>query len=252
MKLGILGSGTAIPHPRRGASGYALYAPSGEVLLLECGPGSTRRWPAMGIDFDNIAGVAVTHHHVDHCCDIAAVLFGRNVVENRAERLLTLAGPRGHGRFVQGLEHVYGSAVVDATQTTDVVELSDGMATRIGPFEIAAREIYHVDGALGLRVNCGDRSFAFSGDSGACPALVELCHGVDLALLECSYPANRTTSRHMNSETVARVAREAGLERLMLTHFYPVCDDVDIQSEVRAGGYLGELAMAKDGLIVDV
>jgi ribonuclease BN (tRNA processing enzyme) len=75
----VLGSGTCLPHPRRGASGYACIADDGGALLLECGPGSTRRWPAAGLDFSAVRTILVTHHHVDHCADLAAVLFGRNV-----------------------------------------------------------------------------------------------------------------------------------------------------------------------------
>ena len=102
--LHVLGSGTAIPHLRRGASGYACIAPGGEVLLLECGPGSSRRWPAHGIELDRIAGIVVTHHHVDHCADLAPALFARNVVEPPCSTPWTLAGPAGHGAFVRALK----------------------------------------------------------------------------------------------------------------------------------------------------
>ena len=93
MHLVVLGSGTSIPHPQRGTSGYALVADDGTVLLLECGPGSTRRWPSADLDFANVGAIAISHHHVDHCGDLAAVLFGRNVVEPPLESPITLVGP---------------------------------------------------------------------------------------------------------------------------------------------------------------
>jgi ribonuclease BN (tRNA processing enzyme) len=110
------------------------------------------------------------------------------------------------------------------------------------------REVLHVAGSLGVRVECEGRTLAFSGDSGACPELVELCRGADLALLECSYPASRPTTKHLNARTAAEVAVAAGVERLVLTHFYPQCDGVDIAAEVRAAGYSRELVLAEDGL----
>lgn len=252
MELCVLGSGTAIPHPRRGTSGYALIAPSGEALLLECGPGSTRRWPAFELTFERVRAIAVTHHHVDHCGDLAAVMFGRNVPDPAVTTPLALLGPRGHGALLSGLEGLYGTAVMDAAGAREVHELRDGDRRAIGPFAIEAREVMHVAGALGYRVTCGERTIAFSGDSGKCPELVALCRGADLALLECSYPASRPTTKHMNTRTAAEVAVEAGLSRVVLTHFYPMCDGVDLAREVRDAGYRGELVLAEDGLRLSV
>ncbi|WP_275935482.1 MBL fold metallo-hydrolase [Sandaracinus amylolyticus] len=252
LKLAILGSGTAIPHPRRGASGYALIAPSGEVLLIECGPGSTRRWPAFGITFERVRGIVVTHHHVDHCADLAPVMFGRNVPDPPVRTPLAMLGPVGHHALIDGLEGLYGSAVMDPLGMREVIELRDGDRRVVGPFTIDAREVLHVAGSLGLRVTCGGRVLAFSGDSGKCPELTALCRGAHVALLECSYPASRATTKHLNTRTAAETAVDAKLSRVVLTHFYPQCDDVDVAGEVRAAGYTGELVLAEDGLVLDV
>lgn len=247
MKLAILGSGTAIPHPERGASGYACIAPDGAVLLLECGPGSTRRWPRHGIDFERVGAIVVTHHHVDHCGDLAAVLFGRNVPEPPIRTPLLLGGPRGHRQMLAGLEQAFGPPVTDRSGAIDVQELEHGNRLRNGPFTLEATEVRHSEGALGVRVRCGGRTLAFSGDSAPCESLETLCQGADLALLECSYPAERDSSSHLNARTAAETAVRAGVGRLVLTHFYPRCDGVDVASEVRAAGYAGELHLARDG-----
>lgn len=251
-ELAILGSGTAIPHVRRGASGYAVIAPGGEVLLIECGPGSTRRWPAHGITFEAVRAIACTHHHVDHCADLAALMFGRNVPEPRVATPLAMIGPIGHRALIAGIEGLYGAAVSDPEGAREVIEMRDGDRQVIGPFAIEARGVLHVEGALGLRVRCAGRTLAFSGDSGACPALVELVRGADLALLECSYPASRPTTKHMNSRTAAEVAVAAGASRVVLTHFYPVCDGIDLEAEVRGAGYRGELVLAEDGARIPI
>ena len=244
MELVVLGSGTAIPHRERGASGYALVQ-GDEALILECGPGSTRRWPHVGIEVAQVRAVLVTHHHVDHCSDLAAVLFARTVLDCATP--LVLAGPAGHARLVATLESLYGSGVADPSGARSVVELADGARVQLGPFGVEAREVLHVAGALGVRVTHADRTFVFSGDSGPCDALVELCRGADLALLECSYPATRETTKHLNARTAAEVAQKAGVSRLVLTHFYPQCDGVDIEGQVRAAGYTGVLELARDG-----
>lgn len=251
--LRILGSGTAIPHPERGASGYACVAPGGEVLLLECGPGSSRRWPAHGIGLEVIVGIVVSHHHVDHVADLVAALFARNVIEPPCTKVWTLGGPVGHAAFVAGLDATYGPQIADRDGVRRVVELADRSTIDVGPFRITAREVAHGwPRSLGLRVDWAGRSLAFSGDSAPCDALVELCRGVDLALLECSYPASRISSGHLTTRTAGEVAVAAGVERLVLTHFYPMLDHEDVAGDVRAAGYHGALGLAVDGDVYEL
>lgn len=247
MKLHILGSGTAIPHLRRGASGYALVSDDGTACVLECGPGSTRRWPSAGIDFANVRVVMVTHHHVDHCCDLPAVLFGRMVVGPNGVGPLTLVGPAGHRGHMATVRELFGDQLDDREGLVEVREMGDGDRLVVDGFELHSRHVRHRDGAIGVRVRADGSTFAFSGDSGPCDGLVELCRGADLALLECSYPRERETRSHLNARTAAEVAVAAGVERLVLTHFYPMCDGVDIEAQVRDAGYRGRLHLASDG-----
>ena len=247
MKLAVLGSGTALATRTRGASGYACVADDGTALLLECGPGSTRRWPHHGVTLASACAVIVTHHHVDHVCDLPAVLFARNVVDPAASTPLVLGGPTGHAAHLAALRALHGAAIADAHGVVCDVELADGDVLEVGPFRVEARAVRHVPGAIGVRVAADGRALAFSGDSGPCDALVALCRGVDLALLECSYPASRTSKGHLTTQTAAQVARAAGVSRLVLTHFYPQCDAVDREAEVRAAGYAGWLHLADDG-----
>ena len=249
MELHVLGSGTALPHPRRGASGYAVVV-AGRAILLECGPGSTRRWPAHGIDFESARAICVTHHHVDHCGDLAAVLFGRNVMDPPTSTPLLLAGPVGHREHLRKLRDAYSHRGLDDVYgVIEERDLTDADVFQVDDIEVLARVVNHAPGALGFRVEHGDRILAFSGDSGPCDALVDLCRGADLALLECSYPASRATTKHLNARTAAEVAVAAELERVVLTHFYPACDEVDIAAEVRAAGYTGDLVLARDGWV---
>jgi ribonuclease BN (tRNA processing enzyme) len=98
---------------------------------------------------------------------------------------------------------------------------------------VHARRVAHAPGAIGVRVHADDAILAFSGDSGPCDALVELCREASVALLECSYRSSRATEHHLSPRTVGEIARAAGIRRLVLTHFYPELDDVDVTAEVR-------------------
>jgi ribonuclease BN (tRNA processing enzyme) len=196
---------------------------------------------------ESVRAIVCTHHHLDHISDLGAALFLRVLLEESAP--LVLAGPHGHRLLVAGLTDVHGTLVADAHGSLDVVDLGDGDALSVGPFALEVRHVAHSDGALGVRVTCDGRTLAFSGDSGPCDSLVALLSGADLCLVECSYPASRPTKSHLNTRSAAEMAVAAGVTRLVLTHFYPQCDDVDIASEVRAAGYEADLELAVDGAI---
>jgi ribonuclease BN (tRNA processing enzyme) len=180
------------------------------------------------------------------------VLFLRNVIEPPLETRLTLAGPVGHRALIEGLTQVHGAMVADRDGLHDLVELRDGEKLVLGPFSIEGWHVRHSEGALGVRVTGDGRILAFSGDSGPCDALVTLFGGADLVLAECSYPASRESDHHLNTTNAGRMAADAGVERLVLTHLYPACDEVDVEAEVRSGGYTRELSLAVDGATYEV
>lgn len=245
MELVVLGSGTTIPHGDRGCAAYALVARDGSILLLDCGPGSSRRYPSLDLDPGRIVGIVNTHHHADHCGELSILLFLRNVTEPMIERPWTLAGPVGHRRFVDGLLASFATGLDG--DGLEVVELRDADAIEIGPFRVSVREVAHIPGALGLAVEADGTRMMFSGDSGPCDALDDLARGVDLALLECSYAASRESASHLTTRTAAETAVRARVTRLVLSHFYPECLVTDREADIRRAGYAGELVLATDG-----
>jgi ribonuclease BN (tRNA processing enzyme) len=47
------------------------------------------------------------------------------------------------------------------------------------------------------------------------------------------------------------MAARAGVPRLMLTHFYPPCEEVDVAA-LAAAEFSGEILLAEDGLRIEV
>ncbi|MBL8150192.1 MAG: ribonuclease Z, partial [Blastocatellia bacterium] len=71
----VLGSGTAVPTPERGAAGYLLNTCKSSSML-DCGPGSTRKLPLVGRELIDVDRVLISHFHTDHVCDLSAFIFG--------------------------------------------------------------------------------------------------------------------------------------------------------------------------------
>jgi len=56
---------------------------------------------------------------------------------------------------------------------------------------------------------------------------------------------------HLTPAEAGRLAAKAGAKRLLLTHFYPPCDEVDVMA-LAGQEFSGEILRAEDGLSLTV
>ncbi|MGV9281678.1 ribonuclease Z [Streptomyces sp. NPDC003730] len=93
--------------------------------------------------------------------------------------------------------------------------------------------------------------FAFVMDTRLCAGVHALAEGCDLLVIESTFLDEderlAADHGHLTAGQAARVARDAGVRHLVLTHFsqrYP--DPGEFERQARAAGYAGELTVARD------
>ncbi|MEV5231651.1 ribonuclease Z [Streptomyces pseudogriseolus] len=93
--------------------------------------------------------------------------------------------------------------------------------------------------------------FAFVMDTRLCDGVYELAGGCDMLVIESTFLDEdeelAVDFGHLTAGQAARVAREAGVRHLVLTHFsqrYP--DPEDFERQARAAGYEADLTVARD------
>jgi ribonuclease BN (tRNA processing enzyme) len=161
--------------------------------------------------------------------------------------------------------------------TIDVKEVSAaGPVTQDDNVKVSAIIVEHppVKPALGYRFDCKDRSIAFSGDTAASVEVAKMAKGADVLVHEAMYvPALETYIRgeiakgrpikfedlmaHMNAdhtpvEEVGRIAQEAGIKTLVLSHLIPAFDSItdDTWRAPAAKYFKGEIIVGKDLMVV--
>ena len=87
----------------------------------------------------------------------------------------------------------------------------------------------------------------YTGDTEYSESVVDLAQGGHTLLIECAFPDERAVPGHLTPSGVARIAREAGVERVVLTHIYPAADELDLKQEV-GHGFDGKVLVAEDGM----
>jgi ribonuclease Z len=101
------------------------------------------------------------------------------------------------------------------------------------------------------------RRVAVSGDTRPCPATVEAVRGADLLVHESTFgdgEADRAVeTTHSTAREAGRMAAEAGVERLVLTHLSTRYDaDPSPLLAQAAEEYRGPIEVARDGLILEM
>ncbi len=248
LRLHFLGTGSILPHPERSCSSILLETPK-ERILIDIGAGTLRRLADEGIDIHSITYIFITHFHPDHVADLIPFLFAlRNSREE--ERMLRVWGPRGFLNFMRGLETAYGRWVQNPMENIKYYELKRRLLDFPG-FRLIWNRVIHKNESVGFRFEMGGRIIAFSGDSGYCSELIRLCREADIAVLECSHADEYAVEGHLSPSLAAKIAQEAGVKQLILTHFYPDALESDLKS-VAQKYFDGEIHLAYDGFRIEV
>ena len=239
-----------MPSPTRMAPAYLLRA--GEVsILLDCGSGSSFSLVRQGISAGSLTGVALTHLHLDHVCDLPALAFAlANPLGPRRTEDLYVRGPSGTQDYIAALEDLYGKWFKPRDAELRAVDLAPGDGFTAGPLSFIAHEADHSGACLCFRVESEGRSVCLSGDTGPCAGLTTAAAGADLLICECSVQEQEEGPGHMKASQVGQVAAEAGAGRVVLTHLYQRVEDSG-PAEVVGQYYDGPVELAADGMVLE-
>ncbi|MBF0307960.1 MAG: MBL fold metallo-hydrolase [Magnetococcales bacterium] len=248
MRLTVLGSGTGIPSARRNAPGYLLETGGGQTVLLDCGSGTLRQMERFGHSFATLAGVCITHQHPDHIGDLVSLLHACRLPGLQRREPLPIYGPAGFGRFyeqfilpVSGLPSQFE---VRMQETHQPFELG-GMQVRFAPTVHSERFA-----SQGYRFEADGRVVVCSGDCDWGEAILELAKGADLLVLDCSTLQANKAPGHLSALQCGLLAQQAGVARVLLSHFYPIEGPDELRRTECAVSYSGECLLAEDGMVV--
>jgi len=250
----ILGSGTCVPSLKRSSCSVKIVA-GGNVIVMDTGPGTMRRLLETGTTIFGVSYLLYSHFHPDHTGELVPLLFATKYPDTgRRQDPLTILAGYGFIDFFSGLKQVYG----------DWIELPDGLVTMVEldttnrdhrdfeGFTVETLPMAHRPESIGYRITGEDgRTVVYSGDTDVCDNLVSLANGADVLICESALPDDLKVPGHLTPSLAGELAASANVRKLVLTHFYPECDQVDIRNECRKT-YDGELILAEDLVQVDL
>jgi len=285
FEVAFLGTGSPIGTGERCGAGQVIVAGDRRVLV-DCGWGAARRLQPSGIQPASIDTAVFTHMHTDHMTDVPDFLFLRWT--GGATTPLHVYGPEGTAEMVEGFlmamrrdigyrQAHHGDRLHPDGIRVEVTELPvshapeaflelDGL--RFESFEV---DHYPVVPAFGYRASYDGRSVVLSGDTKFCESLAAasqgadmlVCEAMNLAMVETMIAALKTAGRdreagllsdvptyHIPTTDIARLAKEAGVGEVVLSHIVPPIPNDDAREAIFMAGmeatYPGPIRVARD------
>ena len=246
-RLILLGTGGG-PTPKiNRAQPSQVIVVNGAAYVIDCGNGVARQMVLAGVPLASLRALFITHQHSDHNAD-----YGNLIWLAWASTLTTKVDTYGPPPL-KDMTRLFLEMNASDIKTRMADEGRVDLAPLIVPHEVTAAGPVMRDAnvkvtaalvdhgmtkpAFAYRFDCPDRSIVISGDTRPSENLVRLAHGADVLVHEVMYlpalekliasEANATNLRahlmaaHTSTEDVGRIATEAGVKTLVLSHFVP-------------------------------
>jgi len=294
LHVGLCGSGAPLPDPRRASPCVAVIA-GRSFYVVDAGPSSERKMELMRLNPGMVRAVLLTHFHSDHIGDLGELMlkrwtggsnkspleiFGPPGVETvvtgfnlayslDSEYRVLHHGPKtvppaGAGGLARPFHFFPG-------KTELVIIDADGV--RITAFQV---DHAPVKPAVGYRFDYKGRSVVVSGDTIPCQSLLDQARDADLLVQEALQPAivgilrdlaqkigRHNTAKimgdimqyHTSPEDAAKIAKEAGVRHLLLTHIMPPLPASNLKAAFLGDArkfYQGPITIGEDGLLLSL
>lgn len=215
MKLTVLGNNGPYPKAGGACSGFLLDNGSTKVVL-DFGNGVLSRLQQY-IAIEEISAIILSHLHSDHMGDIMILRYAADILRMKGvmDKPLKVYAP------AEPIEEFNRLKYKDALE---VIEINPAEKLTLGDLKISFRKMIHSSKNYAVCVEVNSKKFVYSGDTLPNAGLVEFASNADLfvceaGLLERDEKLLRIT--HLTAREAAQIAEDAGVKRLLLTHFLP-------------------------------
>jgi ribonuclease Z len=290
----ILFAGTGAPRhsSKRGQPCLGIIA-AGQFILFDAGQGCLGRLTEMEAPYKQISTVFLTHLHSDHMSGLGEII-NNTWVMGRSEEL-KVYGPHGTKELLGGFAQVYKEDIKDRIARRGADDLDSSLAVAeprsITVNDKEAHTVYEKNGlvvkaflvehpewkyAYGYRIEYAGRLVVVSGDTRFSQQVIRHAKGADILIHEAfnkrmldvaqrvademkislsSKAIRYIKETHTSTLEAAQVAKEAGVDKLVLTHIIPPLPNIITEKIFLLGMndiYDRDIILAEDGMRLTV
>lgn len=240
----------------------------GELIIIDAGSGLRALGTQLLAKMPITARMFFTHFHWDHIQGFPffapAFIKGNRLDLFGATRLSatlsdTLAGQMSYPNFPVSL--------AEMAAQINFHDLHEGEAVACGDAVITNSQLFHPGGVFGYRIDFGGHAVVVATDTEHYAVLdqklVALAEGADVLIYDAMYTAaeyaggpdlpSRTGWGHSTWEEGVKIARAAGVRRLVLFHHDPDRDDAGVlRIEAAAKAAFPSAVAAREGMVLEI
>lgn len=221
----------------------------GRSVVIDCGLGVTRALVNAGVDLRGLDLIFITHLHSDHLLELGPLLH--TAWTTGLAHPVAVHGPPGLRAYWNGF--LASMAFDNEIRVRDegrrpleslvvLHEYGPGLVLESEGLRVSALRVAHppVTDCFALRFDQNGRSVTFSADTAHFPPLSDFARRSDILVHEAMLPAGveaivrktglgdalraHLANSHSTAEQAGAIARDAGVERLVLHHLIPADD----------------------------
>lgn len=229
MRVKVLGA--QAPYCRYGHNGpgYLVTLSNNKKILLDCGSGSTHMM-TLPQDLKDMT-VIISHRHGDHWADLFPLMYASytyhevyKVLDNKIRVYIP-----------SDMNHVVR---MEKFHWCEFINIYPGMEVSIDGTNVKFCKTIHADNvdSYAVKIQDENKSLVYTGDISfeSKEKIVELARHSDMLVSESTLLTSYDMAEnnvHITAKQAARIAYEAGVGKLLLTHFKPEEDPDNYVSE---------------------
>jgi ribonuclease BN (tRNA processing enzyme) len=191
---------------------------------------------------------------MDHCADLAPLLFALRSRELVRTEPLLIIGPRGLHEYYRNLQATWEHRVEPVGFDLNIDEWAGGVFSWPGCI-IGAAPTSHSISNLAWRIDAegnGGCGVVITGDGQSTDELTDLASSADHVLVaESAAGPGVLLEGHMNPAQAGELARMCRSKKLILCHINPGSGSEAIMKEATAH-FEGEVIVAEDGMVLEI
>jgi len=244
-----------VPRVDRACSAY-LVEDGDFAFSLDFGTGAFANM-RRHVDYDKLDAVVISHMHADHFLDLIPLRYAVRYGAKRRSTRLPVWMPPGGIAMLRSITTVFANEGNGdfLTEAFDLKEFDPEQVLPMGPGRLRFAPTTHYITAFAIRYERNGESITYSADTAPDRRVVELARDTDLFLCEATLLVDEVEHGgirgHSSALDAAQMAVDAGVKRLVLTHYAQDATARDLQDGAKTI-YKGDIMVADDHTIIVV
>lgn len=226
MKLVCIGKYGPFPKAGESCSGYLL-SHGGRNIMVDMGCGTLPKL-LLKLRVQDLDAVLLSHLHADHMGDVLTLRYALEAANRLGWRAAPLpvylpAKPETEAEMISS------HPLIDAHY------IEDSMEAQVCGMDVRFALMPHAVPGYAMAFMAGGRKFVYSGDTRDNEELAVFAKYADLLLMDAAFLSKDKgpAAQHVSAKDAGRIARDANVKRLLLTHIFPEYDPSELLREAR-------------------